>query len=276
MTGIDIAETRAGLAKLLRFLSAGAAERLPAEAGRVRLKRADGSERAVPAILLRVALSRGLTTGTAGRLALSDAGRSWLRRALAAGEDAFAVQHGKRETAVVDVDGVRTSVVLNTAESPLGTLVRIKDKGGRPFLSERAFLAGERLRADFTRGLLQPRISANWDVTVSMKHRRQGGSAGIADLTDAALSARRRVDEALDAVGPELSGVLVDVCCFLKGIETVERERQWPVRSGKLMLKTALLSLARHYDSLHGATPRSTHRWGDEGYRPEMEGRFGR
>jgi hypothetical protein len=274
MTGTDTMKARAGLAKLLRFLSQGAAERRPATEGQVRLRRADGSERTVPAVLLRVSLSRGLMTETAGRIALSDAGRAWLKRLLAAGDDAFAAQHGPREAAVVDVEGEATAVVVNTAESPLATLVRLKDKGGQPFLSERAFLAGERLRADFTRGQLQPRISANWEMAVSDKGRRSAGG-GIAELTDAALSARRRVDEALDAVGPELSGVLVDVCCFLKGIEQVERERQWPVRSGKLMLKTALLSLARHYDSLKGGTPRRTHRWGDEGYRPDMAGRFG-
>lgn len=268
-------EARAGFVKLFRFLSCGPAERLPGDAtARARLRRADGGERMVATALLRVARARGLTDETGGRLALSDAGRSWLKRALIGGDDAFGAQHGDREAAFVDVEGTRTSVVLNTAESPLSSLARLKDKAGRPFLGEKAFLAGERLRADFTRGQLQPRISANWEATVSMKGR-QGGGGGIGDLTDAAIGARRRVEEALDGVGPELSGVLVDVCCFLKGIETVERERQWPVRSGKLMLKTALLALARHYDGRQGSDARRSHRWGDDGYRPEMSARSG-
>ena len=124
-----------------------------------------------------------------------------------------------------------------------------------PFLSAAEFQAGERLRADYTRGQIMPRLSANWVASVA-SGRRDGG---VADLTDAALAARQRVEQAISAVGPELSGVLIDVCCFLKGMETVEVERGWPVRSAKVVLKTALGVLSRHYNPAASRQGRSPH-----------------
>jgi hypothetical protein len=159
---------------------------------------------------------------------------------------------------------------VNAGESPLGLLVRLKDRHGRAFLEPAEFEAGERLRGDYTRGRIMPRLGANWEACVSSGARAGGGAA--ADLTDAALAARQRVDRALVAVGPELSGLLVDVCCFLKGLELVERERGWPVRSAKVVLKSALGVLARHYRppaARQGARPLH---WGAEDYRPTLDG----
>ena len=98
------------------------------------------------------------------------------------------------------------------------------------------------------------------------------GPGGKADLSDAALSARHRVEGAINAVGPELSGILIDVCCFLKGLETVEHERGWPARSAKIVLKTALAVLARHYEPQPASDggKSSIRHWGGQGYRPSL------
>jgi hypothetical protein len=121
---------------------------------------------------------------------------------------------------------------------------------------------------------MMPRATANWSAAVA-GHRRDGGAGGMAELTEAAIAARRRVERALDSVGPELGGLLVDFCCFLKGLEEIERERQWPARSAKLVLRLGLATLARHYGLAAKARGRSHAstilHWGAEDYRPAIE-----
>ncbi len=134
-------------------------------------------------------------------------------------------------------------------ESPLARLATRRGTDGQPWLTAPEAEAGERLRRDWTRGAMMPRVTQSWDGLPGSGRSRSSGN----DLGDAALDCRKRVGAALTAVGPELSGVLVDVCCFLKGTEQVERERQWPVRSAKLMLKAGLGALARHYGLIHQA-----------------------
>lgn len=158
---------------------------------------------------------------------------------------------------------------INQDESPLGQLRRHKDRNGNPFLDDSEFRAGERLRADYTRAQIMPRLGANWD-SVGRTGRHAGTGGGAIDLSDAALAARQRVSRAIEAVGPELAGVLIDICCFLKGLASVETERGWPVRSAKVVLKAALGALSRHYEP--GQRRDGVRHWGAEGYRPVIMG----
>mgnify|MGYP000392144694 CR=1 FL=1 len=201
-------------------------------------------------------------------LVVTDLGLAALRRRETGG---FAGQHRDLREARVKVGPMDEAVTVNDAESPLAALARLRRPDGKPWLCGNEFAAGERLRADFETALLQPRVTASWDIS----HVARSGSSGrhgSADLTDRAIAARDRVNAAVEAVGPDLGGALVDVCCFLKGLEQVERERGWPRRSAKLMLKTALGLLDRHYHP-QPAAPRRSRRilqWGSADYRPSL------
>ena len=156
----------------------------------------------------------------------------------------FRTQHLSLARARVETPEGPIDVTLDESESPLGWLARRKGRDGRPLIEPGQFLAGERLRADFTRASLTPRITLSWDPSVSLGRRGQGAGA---TFTDAAVAAREQVNLALDAVGPEFGDVLLDVCCFLKGLADIERQRRWPPRSAKVVLQLGLDRLARHY-----------------------------
>ena len=104
-------------------------------------------------------------------------------------------------------------------------------------------------RTDYTLARLSSRISMNWaNLADGIQQNYIGGEEAI-DLTDAAIAARRRVYDALSAVGPGLSDVLLQTCCYLNGLEQTERDLGWPRRSGKLVLQIALERLADYYKS---------------------------
>jgi hypothetical protein len=142
--------------------------------------------------------------------------------------------------------GKRTLVEFDCAESPLTWLRTRRDSTGEPLISDEQYCAGLRLHADFIASQLSPRITTDWESPGS------GGplSAPRRDLmhqSEKILAAKKRYYAALDAVGPELSRILVEVCCFATGIESAERILGWPRRSGKVVLQLALTSLARAY-----------------------------
>ncbi|CAK7255301.1 MULTISPECIES: DUF6456 domain-containing protein [unclassified Shinella] len=255
----------AALAKVLRLLLAAGEARVAGEAALA----ADGRRQPLGPALLAAALRRGLVRREGDRLFATAEARAYLKRRLCTAETPFADQHRDLAEVTVLRDGARERALANRLESPLASLTRLKEKTGEAFLPDTALAAGERLHADFTRGGLQPRLTMSWEPRIA--GRQKGEAGAVRELTDTALAARLRVARAITAIGPELSGVALDVCCFMKGLETVERERQWPARSAKLMLRAALMALARHYAPPVPAG-RQAHAWGAEGYRPEWMG----
>lgn len=209
-----------------------------------------------------------LTRSGDGRFIASGAGRAFLARQTQPAE-AFRAQHlalsapdrmGPAPDAAAVVDN----------ESPLAWLRRRRDGAGCPMISEAQFLAGERLRADFTRARMTPRVTADWSAT-PVRRQRGAHRGDAAAFLDSAIAARSRFERALDGVGPELGSLLVDVCCFLIGLEDAERGRRWPRRSGKVVLRIALDRLVAHYglaEEAHGPASAPVRHWGAADYKP--------
>lgn len=184
----------------------------------------------------------GFLIATPQGLSLSEEGQSYLAR-LDHGPIGHFVQHRPVARMTVEAENGPEAALVDLAESPLAWLRRRRGNDGRSLISEAGFAAGERLRAEFTRAGIGPRMTANWEAAIASGRRADPGLT----QTEISLAARQRFGRALEAVGPELSGVLVDVCCFLKGLEQVETERRWPARSAKVVLCLGLERLAVHY-----------------------------
>lgn len=195
----------------------------------------------------------------------TEAGRARLRRQAAADGDIdpFRAQHLNLAHRIIAASDGHADVIVDESESPLAWLARRKGRGGAPLIDAAQLQAGEQLRGDFTRAQMTPRVTANWDTSIAQGRRGQGGAGTFSDVV---VASRKRLRHALDAVGPEFSGLLLDVCCFLKGLEDIERERRWPPRSAKVVVQLALDCLARHYGLANEARGRqrvAMRRWDD-------------
>ncbi len=131
------------------------------------------------------------------------------------------------------------SVTVNLAESPLGWLL------ARGLVSARQYDAGERLRGDWERGQLAPRVTMGWGCTPVSSGR--GGSAPAPDLHGSQIDARQRFDAAIASAGPGLGDILWRVVCAGEGMRDAESALGWPARAGKLVLTLALDRVADHY-----------------------------
>ncbi|MDE2578739.1 MAG: ATPase [Hyphomicrobiales bacterium] len=222
----------------------------------------------VPEAAGQALAARGLAVWRDGRLALDEPGRRLLARLDAPpGAEPFVAQHAAlRRRAPAPGEA---SALIDESESPLAWLARRKGRDGAPFLDAAQLEAGERLRMDITLAQLAPRVTSDWSgLAVS-------GAAAPRELTfgERAIAARQRLDTAFAAVGADLTGLLIDVCGFQKKLEWIERERAWPARSAKVILKIALARLAAHYGlcvAAEGPAQAQMRRWGAPDYRPTL------
>lgn len=199
---------------------------------------------AVAEVLVRRDLGRWEQPASGRKsLLLTEAGEAHLRR-LSAPEAglAFFHQHHETDRATVETDAGPARVRVDAEESPLDWLRRRKGRDGQPMIDEASYQAGERLRTDIMLAGLLPGVTARWDGMP-----RSGGPAAPGEATERMVAARQRLRNAFDAIGGDFSDLLLDLCGFLKGLEQIERERQWPARSAKIVVRLALTRLAEHY-----------------------------
>ena len=135
--------------------------------------------------------------------------------------------------------GTRRSVTVNGAESPLGWL------RARGHVDERQFEAGERLRLDYERAQLAPRVTMAWDAAPVARGR--GGASAPSEAPMGQVEAKRRFDDALAAAGSGLADILWRIVCAGEGMRDAESALGWPARSGKLVLVMALDRVADYY-----------------------------
>ncbi|MDE3240768.1 MAG: helix-turn-helix domain-containing protein [Paracoccaceae bacterium] len=198
-------------------------------------------------------------TGRVATYEITPAGRAALKRFLAAegagpdgpaeGAAPFADQHRDwSEREVTEGEG-RRKMRYNAAESPVSALSRRREKDGTPFLTPDLVQAAERLREDFELAQMGPRVAQNWDRFLTAGDRGLRMGSGPADGPRAA---RERVAAALRDLGPGLGDVALRCCCFLEGLEAAEQRMGWSARSGKIVLRIALMRLKRHYEETGG------------------------
>lgn len=143
------------------------------------------------------------------------------------------------ERSIEDPDGTMQQVSINIGESPLLWL------HARGHLSERLYLAGERLRQDWERAGMGARVTMRWDSAPPSQGRRAAPEAASAG--DGQIAAKARMHAALDHAGPGLKDILWRVACAGEGLSAAERALGWPTRAAKLVLTFALERVAEYY-----------------------------
>ena len=131
------------------------------------------------------------------------------------------------------------SVTVNLADSPLGWL------HAHGHVTRRQYDAGERLRADWERGQIAPRVTMGWDAAPVARGR--GGAAFAPDLGGSQIDARARFAEAVEAAGPGLADIMWRIVCAGEGMRDAETALGWPARAGKVVLTLALDRIADYY-----------------------------
>ena len=224
------------------------------------LRRAVVGRDVAEALALREFIA-GNVTGRLARYAITAAGRAEARRLLAETESRRASSRGQAEdtdaaedddayTPIGKPQGVRKRSA--GAESPLHVLARRKRGDGDAWLSPDLVAAGMRFRENWEIARLGGGMSRDWGEIVAGRVSSGGGAQPNGRPTRR-LEAEQALAAAIKALGPDLAETVLMGVCEEQGMEDIEGRLDFPARSGKIVLRIALRTLARHYAEIGSA-----------------------
>jgi transposase-like protein len=136
----------------------------------------------------------------------------------------------------------QTSSFDEKTGQPLKSLARLRNRSGVLFLGASLIDAGTMLREDYEQEILASGVSveANQHAAEWIKSPEKLEAKSLEGLDTPFFNAIRYL-------GSELSAVALQCCCCSQRLQSLELEKEWPARSGKIVLRVALLQLAQYY-----------------------------
>ena len=206
---------------------------------------------------------------------LSPAGRAAVRTALIASAvppDGRVPTSRRTQRRAGLADGI-------SAQRPAERLTLVEQLGLRrdghqqPLLHHTQVAAALRFAQDFNRGHMQARVTARWSAEAIPERRRRGAPGAGVELLDSISAAQARTRAALAGLGSSMANIAIDVCCYDRGLESIEADRHWPRGAARVALSLTLEQLGKHYGMIVEAhtRPAFTRKWGAHGYKPTTE-----
>lgn len=273
------------LAFLIRLTRPGARLRISTDGAAIAAKPAqsDTSSRATPvaAGIVQAARAAGYVMtiaalpGYAGEgpcEVLSPAGRAAVRAALMARPvppDSRRQKDGRvtRRDKFGDNAAAQRSPERLTLVEQLGLR---RNARNQPLLHETQVAAALRFALDFNKGHMLPRVTARWSADAIPERRRRGAPGAGVELADSISAAQARARAALSVLSGSMADLAIDVCCYDRGLESIEAARHWPRGAARVVLGLTLERLAEHYGMVVKPSTRAaaTRQWGEHGFKP--------
>ncbi len=131
-------------------------------------------------------------------------------------------------------------------DSPLAILGRRRGKDGAAFLTQGQLAAGERLREDYELSQIEAHELGAWEQNLWNDIVPEWPE----HLAPGVVAARDRLTRALHELGPGLGDISLRCCCYMEGLEAIEKGMGWSARSGKIVLRIALQRLEKYQKNL--------------------------